>query len=105
MADFVSVGKLTDFPSGLMRAREVDGQSVVVLNLKGNLHCFSNVCPHAEGVITEGYVRGDEVVCIYHGAVFDIATGKVNAGVAPRPLPVYAVRVQDEDVQVRLAND
>ena len=38
--------------------------------------------------------------CIWHGARFDCATGRVCRGPAEDPLPVFAVRIEGDRVLV-----
>jgi len=43
------------------------------------------------------------VTCEWHGAMFDIRTGAARSLPATRPIPVYEVRVEGEQVLVDLS--
>ena len=103
MGDTYNVGKLTDFPSGEVLARNVGGDNVAVVNCEGRLHAVSNVCPHANFDLTGSLVQGGEIICNWHFSAFDLATGKVTDGPAGEGLRVYDVEVRGGDVLVTKA--
>lgn len=103
MSEFVSAGSLSDFPPGRLRQVNIAGRDVIVVNLNGDLHGIGSLCSHAYEPIKDGYLRGREVVCIYHGACFDVVTGEVTVGPASKALPVYEVKVQEGEVLVALS--
>jgi 3-phenylpropionate/trans-cinnamate dioxygenase ferredoxin subunit len=101
VAEFVSVGKKNDFKDGVLRAFDVDGESVAVVNWRERWFAFANLCTHLDANLSAGYITGaDEIVCMLHDSVFEMATGKAVDGPAPEDIPVYAVRVEGEDVLV-----
>jgi len=102
MAAFVKVGKLSDFPPGEIRAcrPEAAGESVAVVNVSGRLYAFSNYCTHAGLDLSSGFLSDRGVVCMYHGSVFDAASGEAVGGPAQEALALYAVRVEGDDVLI-----
>jgi 3-phenylpropionate/trans-cinnamate dioxygenase ferredoxin subunit len=50
--------------------------------------------------LSEGDVEGCEIECWLHGSRFDLRTGKPSGPPATEPVPVYAVRVDGDDVLV-----
>jgi nitrite reductase/ring-hydroxylating ferredoxin subunit len=61
-----------------------------------------NTCTHRGGPLCEGGVSGEEVTCPWHGAVYNLKTGAVLSGPAPRGVASYAVRVQGSAIEVEL---
>lgn len=100
--EFVSVGKLSDFPPGSLKGLKINRELVGLANVDGTIYAFSNECTHAQAYMSHGFVRGHELVCISHWAVFDIRTGEVIQSPAYEPLPVYAVKIEGDDVLVAL---
>ena len=47
-------------------------------------------------------MSGEEVVCPWHGAVYNIKTGAVLGPPAPRGVQPYPVRIQGSDVEVQV---
>jgi 3-phenylpropionate/trans-cinnamate dioxygenase ferredoxin subunit len=100
MADYVSVGKVGDFPANEMKAVDVNGENVAVVKIGDKFHAFSNYCTHVGVYMTGGYVTETEAVCDLHGSVYELETGKVTEGPAFEPLAIFKVRVEGEDVLV-----
>jgi len=110
MPNFVTVGRVTDFRSakgdfreGKIRRYFLDGQEIAISYWKGRFHAFSNLCPHNQFQLHFSVVDEDKVWCPIHYGVFDLETGARLSG--PHnicDLPIYAVRVIDEEVQVSL---
>ena len=103
---FVRVASLRDVREGELHAVEAAGATrLCLVNLgKGEIRAVSDVCPHQGFPMSAGELHGGEgvVECVWHGARFDCRTGAVLEGPATDALPVYEVRVDGEDVLVRL---
>ena len=64
-----------------------------------------NICPHADGYLNHGYLKGGVIECPLHGWRFEVTTGK---GVGAPPgcdLKTFQVRVVGEDIQVDIPRD
>ncbi len=79
---------------------DLDGEPVCVAKSNGQVHAIYDVCSHAEIALSEGDVDDGKIECWLHGSEFDLATGKPTGLPATRPVPVYAVRVEGDDVLV-----
>lgn len=75
---------------GELVAVEVDGTTVAVTVLDGQVYAFDDTCPHAGCSLSEGELEDDTVVCPCHFARFDVATGAPVEGVAPSGIDVWA---------------
>lgn len=102
MADFVNVAKTADLGPGQMVLVEIDEEEVVVANSNGQYYAFSAECPHAGASLDEGEVEGKVVVCPWHGAEFDMATGEALTPPAQDSIDSYRVRVEGEDIQISM---
>jgi thiosulfate dehydrogenase [quinone] large subunit len=83
----VRIGSADDLlPGGAVRYRDpADGSPNVALRgADGTLMAFSALCTHAGCEVVH---RAGALRCPCHGAVFDAATGAVQSGPAPTPLP------------------
>ncbi len=99
---FVAVARAADIPVGQGTFVEHDGLAVAVFNAgRGRFYAMGATSPHEDGPLSEGWVEADAVVCPWHGFDFDVATGQCR--VEPElSVPVYAVRIRDEQVEVDL---
>ncbi len=72
---------------------------VLLCNVDGTLHAIQNRCTHAAVELTDGRLTGCELMCEFHGAIFDVRTGRALALPAKRGLRVFPV-VREGDVAV-----
>ena len=85
----------------MIKAVQVDGADVAVVNWRERFFAFANVCTHLGTPLTMGYVTSsNEVVCQLHYAVFDMETGEALDGPTMEKIDVYGVHVEGEDVLV-----
>ncbi|UCC72172.1 MAG: non-heme iron oxygenase ferredoxin subunit [Gemmatimonadota bacterium] len=96
---FVRVASVDEVPPGEMKAVEVDGAQVVLVNSGGEVYALHDSCTHEYFPLSEGTLEGDCVVCLLHGARFKLETGAASAP-AFEPVRTYEVRIDGEDVLV-----
>ena len=87
--------KASDIPRGALALIEIDGTRIAVANVDGSYYAFDDACTHEHCSLAEGDLEGTTVICMCHGAEFDVRTGHVLAPPAKLPLKVYPVRVTD----------
>jgi len=102
MAGLVRVGSTDDVPEGELRAFEVEGNAVAVVNVGGTFYAFDDLCTHRQCSLADGDLEGTTVECICHGSQFDVTTGEVLNGPATEPVRSYEVRVEDGAIQVQV---
>lgn len=97
------VAKTGDIPEGALKRFEIDGQSIGLTRSGGKFYAFDTKCTHEEcDLVDEGEVYDSELTCLCHFSVFDLGTGDVLDGPAPKSLRMYEVVVQDDDLDVRV---
>lgn len=99
---FVRVAAIQDVPVGTIKAVEVDGEPVALLNLDGSLYAVHDECTHECFPLSEGNLQNGELVCLLHGARFDVRTGAVLGPPAYEPVKTYEVRVDGNDIMVAI---
>ncbi|KKH50607.1 ferredoxin [Methanosarcina sp. 1.H.T.1A.1] len=55
---------------------EPGGRNVLLLKAEGQIHAFSNLCPHARCPMDRGRLEEFTLTCLCHGRRFDVRTGK-----------------------------
>ncbi|HSO95394.1 MAG TPA: non-heme iron oxygenase ferredoxin subunit [Acidimicrobiia bacterium] len=100
MTTYVSVAAERDVRPGRARSVEVGAVSLLLCNVDGDIYAVADVCTHDRGPLGEGRLRGAAIECPRHGARFDVRDGSVLTPPAIRPLPTYATRVVDGQVEV-----
>jgi 3-phenylpropionate/trans-cinnamate dioxygenase ferredoxin subunit len=102
MSDFIAVAKVTDIPDPGRRIVEIGDTLVVVVHTAGNFYAIDDVCTHDGGPLGEGELDGFAIACPRHGAKFDVRDGRVLCMPATQPTGVHDVRIEGDDVLVRL---
>ena len=94
----VSLGKLGDLPDGRGVRVEAAGHRVAVFRMGDSIYAIGDRCSHAEASLAEGEVFDLDVECPRHGSEFSLVTGEPDSFPATRPVPVYDVELDDEEV-------
>jgi nitrite reductase/ring-hydroxylating ferredoxin subunit len=98
---YVKVGRVGDFPMGILKKVVVGGEDVVVGNVGGKLYAIVNKCTHRGGPLNEGELEGSTITCPWHGGQFDITTGKVLGPPPMRDEASFDVRIEGSDVLLK----
>ena len=64
----VAVGLVRDLSSKRVMRAHVNGQDLVVWRASnGDIAAWNNRCPHRGMALSHGFVRGNDLACLYHG--------------------------------------
>jgi nitrite reductase/ring-hydroxylating ferredoxin subunit/Fe-S cluster biogenesis protein NfuA len=99
-AGFVDVCAADDLPLGLPVAREIGGESLLLLRDEMQVSCVTNACAHLGMPLDDGAVEDGVLTCPHHGFRYRIDTGEC-LDVPEVQLVVHAVRVRDGRVAVK----
>ena len=129
---FFEVGKVDEVPIRKMKHVEVQGKEIVISNIGGKFYAMDDRCGHMNARLSMGNISNDGVVvCPFHGAGFDVTTGKktqdpvLTPSQQMEPLPkmwqnylehagglmsyiktydqqTYEVRVEDNIIKIRI---
>jgi 3-phenylpropionate/trans-cinnamate dioxygenase ferredoxin subunit len=106
---YVKVAGTTDVPVGKMKAFKLEGKEILIANVNGNFYAIGNRCTHQGTDLSQGKLEGNVVECPKHHAKFDVTTGKLVSKpkigflhVNANDEPTYQVKVEDENIMVKL---
>lgn len=85
---------------GKMKGFEVAQERVVIAHTEEGFFALADECTHDSEPISNGRIRGNDILCIRHGARFDVRTGAVTAPPAVVPLDTFEVKVEGDDLFV-----
>ena len=105
MTEFIPAAKLGDLEEGGMMPVEVDGELICLAKVEGTIYACTDNCTHISGPLSTGELEGSVLTCPWHGAQFDIRSGKVLRGPARQDLMTYPVRVEGDTVLVGLPEE
>lgn len=78
------------------RAFTVAGREIVLCDIDGEIYALDGICTHEDLPLDGGEVDDGILECPWHGAMYEVCTGRVRALPATRPLETFPVRVDDE---------
>ena len=59
----------------------VNGKKICIGRHRGNLYAFAYLCPHASGVMADGYIDAlGNIVCPVHRYKFNLQNGRNTSG-------------------------
>ena len=102
MSEFEFVAKTTDIPENGMKLVEVDDQLVLIIQVEKQYFCIDDVCTHDGGTLCDGTLDGHEIACPRHGAKFDVRNGEATKMPATQPTGTHELKVEGEDIFVKL---
>jgi nitrite reductase/ring-hydroxylating ferredoxin subunit/uncharacterized membrane protein len=99
--DFVPVLPAAELAEGTLQRVEANGTPILLVRRGERIHALAETCSHLGGPLAEGELRGDSVVCPWHGSRFALVDGRVLDGPSSFPQPCLQVRVRDGQIEVR----
>jgi len=104
---YIRAADISDLPENQMKAVNLEGKEILLVNLAGSCYAIANKCTHMGGSLVKGTLEGSIVRCPRHGAKFDVKTGEsvgeakigfIKMKVASEPS--YPVKVEGTDILV-----
>jgi 3-phenylpropionate/trans-cinnamate dioxygenase ferredoxin component len=91
-----------DVAPGTAKRFEVAGQTICVVRIGDDFYAIGDRCSHANFSLSEGevYPEDKQIECWKHGSAFSLIDGKPQSLPATRPVPVYDLRIDGDDVSV-----
>ena len=101
MLSFVAVAKANEVKPGVVKGFQLKGRYIAVYNLAGKFYATNNICQHEGGLLHEGELTADVIMCPLHGWEYNVKTGECLT--APgADIRVFPVRVVGDEIQLAL---
>jgi 3-phenylpropionate/trans-cinnamate dioxygenase ferredoxin component len=93
-----------DVESGAVRRFDVGSHRIALVRIEDDFYAVGDTCSHANVSLSEGEVYSEEkeIECWKHGSTFSLVTGQPQSLPATKPVPVYEIELEGEDVMVKL---
>ena len=90
----------SDVGDGEARRFDVGPHKVAVVRIGDDWYAIGDTCSHQDFSLSEGEVFVEEraLECWKHASAFDLRTGEPLSLPATRPVPVYDIEVEGDDV-------
>lgn len=101
----IKVCKINELaPGSAIRIATGGPEPIAVFRLEDGFYATSDTCTHAQTSLAAGDVDLEDctVECPYHGALFDIKTGRAMGAPASRPVRSYPVKIIDGEVFIEM---
>lgn len=103
---YTKVLNSSELAEGQGRCVQINGKKIALFRANGKVLAVDDTCTHDEASLAEGTVISDDghghcvVECPWHGAHFDLCSGKAVTFPAVSPVNVYPAREADGAVEV-----
>jgi 3-phenylpropionate/trans-cinnamate dioxygenase ferredoxin subunit len=94
-----------DVAAGTARRFDVGEHRICLVRIGDDFYAIGDRCSHADFSLSEGELWPDEreIECWKHGSTFSLETGEPQSLPATRPVPVYDVAVEGDDIYVEVS--
>lgn len=99
--EFVPCAKVADIAEGDIIAVNVEGRSIALANSEGTIRAIDNRCPHMGYPMNQGSIHNGIIICHWHHARFDLASGCTFDPFAD-DVQAYPVEIHDGEVYVNV---
>ena len=96
------VASAGEVSAGTLKAVHTDRGGVVLANVDGNIYALEDRCSHQDYPLSAGELEGNQLECSFHGARFDVCTGRATQLPAITPVRSFPVDVRDGEVFIQL---
>ena len=101
---FVRVAALSELPEGSVLGVEAGGRRICLANCDGAVYAFADNCSHRDFPLSNGELDVDDctITCEWHGAAFDVRSGRPLCLPAVTPVAVYDCELREDGVWVEV---
>jgi 3-phenylpropionate/trans-cinnamate dioxygenase ferredoxin component len=99
---FVRVAAESDLPPNSLLSVDVGEFKVCLAHADGRIYAFRDNCTHRDFPLSAGEIDDGTIECTWHGARFDMASGRATRLPAIKPVRTYPVHVADGDIYIGL---
>ena len=99
---WVRAAARSDLAPGDVFGVEVSGHSIALYEVDGSIFATDNICTHAYACLSDGYLEDGIIECPLHAGRFEVKTGKALGAPVTVDIAVFAVKLEGDDVLVKL---
>lgn len=95
-----------DVTANTLKKFDVDGVPILIANLGDEFRAYPPLCPHMEEPLEQsGICEGGVLTCSKHLWQWQMLTGEPNDEVTEKPLLLYEVKREGDDVLVNVEQE
>lgn len=104
ISEFIKCAEVAEIPEEKVIAVNVAGQSIALAKSNGKIFAVDNRCPHMGYPLNRGSVQDGILICHWHHAMFDLASGCTFHPFAD-DVQAYPIDVREGSVYVNVGAD
>ena len=97
-ATYRRVAAVADLPPNSLLSVAVDDFNVCLAHADGRIYAFRDNCTHKDFPLSAGALEDGQVECSWHGARFDVASGRAVRLPAIKPVTTFEVKIEDGEI-------
>jgi 3-phenylpropionate/trans-cinnamate dioxygenase ferredoxin subunit len=98
VAEFVRVAALEEVTPGQLLSVEVGDVKICLANVEGEIYAVQDNCSHKDFPLSNGELDDTQIECSWHGARFDLETGRALCLPAIKPVKTYEVKIDAGEI-------
>ncbi len=102
LSEWIKACNLEQVKEGQLFGLIHDDKKILLANLKGKIHATDLICTHANADLSTGFLSEEGVRCPLHLSVFNLEDGEPQNLPAEKPLKVYNVKIDNNEVYVEV---
>jgi 3-phenylpropionate/trans-cinnamate dioxygenase ferredoxin subunit len=100
-AGYRRVASESDLPPNKLMSVDLDDDVRICLaHADGRIYAFQDNCTHKDFPLSAGALDDGQVECAWHGARFDMASGRAVRLPAIKPVKTYEVKIENGDIYI-----
>lgn len=101
------VAALSELPDGSVLGVEAEGRQICLAHCEGQVYALADNCSHRDFPLSNGEIDPDDcsITCEWHGAMFDLRTGRPLCLPATNHVAVYPVRIEEDGIYIEVIPD
>lgn len=100
--NWIDVAALDAVPEEDVIGIDLEGKSVALYKVEGEVFATDNICSHGNARLCDGFLEGHEIECPLHQGKFDIRNGKAMCAPLTEDIKSYPVKIEGSRVFVAL---
>lgn len=84
---------------------ELNGEEILLCKHEGSYFAVSYYCSHDEFTLEGGQMSDNCITCPYHGAMFNLEDGSVQAPPAFEDIKVYPVKLENNTIAIAVKSE